>query len=245
MNPPSRPLISILTVTHNAESLIGDCIRSVAQQEGVAFEHWIVDGASTDGTVAAIQSLAHPCLRWVSEPDEGIYAAMNKGIDPCAGQWVLFLGADDRLRSDSLRQIAAFLERPDTIYYGDVWLTGRGQRYAGRFSMLQLAIRNICQQSIFYPRAVFDTFRFDPRYRIQADWVLNMACWQHPAFRFQHVPMIVADYNDTTGISSRSRDLAIEKDYVRLLNRFFPCWIAWPLSLATWLWRGLTRKRLP
>ncbi len=241
----STPLISVVTVTRNSADHLAGCLDSVAAQEGAAFEHWVVDGASTDGTVEMLRARNDPHLQWISEPDAGIYDAMAKAVRRAAGPWIYFLGADDRLRPGALGEMAGHLQEANTLYYGDVWMTTRRKRYDGRFGRWKLALKNICQQAIFYPRSVFEAHAFEKQYTIQADWVLNMACRRDPQFLFLHVPMVVADFNDAGGVSSRKRDLAIERDYVMLLNRYFPAWISWPLSAAVVGWRFVTRKNMP
>jgi glycosyltransferase involved in cell wall biosynthesis len=240
-----KPLISVVTVTRNSVAHLAGCLESVAGQEGATFEHWVVDGASTDGTVEMLRARNDPRLHWISEPDAGIYDAMAKAVRRAAGTWIAFLGADDRLRPGALREMAGHLHEANTLYYGDVWMTTRRKRYDGRFPAWKLALKNICQQAIFYPRSVFEAHAFDGKYSIQADWVLNMACRRDPRFRFEYVPMVVADFNDAGGVSSVRRDLAIERDYVMLLNRYFPAWISWPLSAAVLGWRLVTRKNMP
>ena len=236
------PLISVITVVRNAEDQITGCLASVAAQTGVAYEHWVVDGDSTDRTVAILKASTDPRVRWISEPDAGVYDAMNKAVRKAAGDWILFLGADDRLRAGALRDMAVRLVDPRTIYYGDVWMTCSHRRYAGRFSRFRLARRNICQQAIFYPRTVFDTHTFDTTYRIVADWVLNMACRADARFRFEYVPRVVADYNDRTGTSSIQRDQAMERDYLQLLQRYFPPVIARPWSVVVRVGRAVKRR---
>jgi glycosyltransferase involved in cell wall biosynthesis len=205
----------------------------------------VVDGASTDGTVEMLRARNDPRLQWISEPDAGIYDAMAKAVRRAAGRWIVFLGADDRLRPGALREMAGHLHEANTLYYGDVWMTEKKIRYAGRFPAWKLALKNICQQAIFYPRSVFEAHAFEEQYAIQADWVLNMACRRDPRFRMEYVPMVVADFNDAGGVSSVRRDLAIERDYVMLLNRYFPAWISWPLSAAVFGWRLVKRKKMP
>ena len=239
------PLISVVTVTRNTVDHLAGCLDSVATQDGADFEHWVVDGASTDGTVELLRSRNDPRLRWISEADRGVYEAMGKAVALARGRWIYFLGADDRLRPNALREMAAHLRDDRTIYYGDVWMTRRKIRYAGRFGGWKLALKNICQQAIFYPRGVFERHAFDLQYMVQADWVLNMACWKDDRLRFRHVPLVVADFNDAGGLSSVRRDLAIERDYVPLLVRHFPPWISWPLSAAGFGWRFAKRKKMP
>ena len=241
----ARPKVSVVTVTRNSAEHMAGCLDSVAAQEGADYEHWVVDGASTDGTVEILRARNDPRLHWISEPDGGIYDAMGKAVRRASGRWIYFLGADDRLRPGALREMAGHLKEENTLYYGDVWMTSRKIRHAGRFHGWNLALKNICQQAIFYPREVFTVHAFEEKYAIQADWVLNMACWKDPRVRFEYVPLVVADFNDCGGVSSVRRDLAIERDYVPLLKRYFPAWISWPLSTAVGTWRFLKRKKMP
>ncbi|MCZ7592848.1 MAG: glycosyltransferase [Kiritimatiellae bacterium] len=110
--PSSRPLISIITVTRNAARDLPGCLDSVAAQTDVPYEHWVVDGGSTDGTLELLASRNDPRIRWISEPDRGIYDAMNKAVRLARGQWIYFLGSDDRMRADALRSMASFFLKP-------------------------------------------------------------------------------------------------------------------------------------
>jgi glycosyltransferase involved in cell wall biosynthesis len=92
-NDPQSPLISVITPVLDGERFIEDAIRSVLRQEYKRFEHVVVDGGSTDGTVEILKRYPH--LRWVSEPDRGQSDAMNKGFDLSSGEVVVYLNADD------------------------------------------------------------------------------------------------------------------------------------------------------
>jgi glycosyltransferase involved in cell wall biosynthesis len=223
-----QPLISVITVVRNAERHMSECLANVAAQNGVSLEHLVFDGLSSDRTVEILRKEAGPHVRWFNEADSGIYDAMNKAVQRAEGQWLLFLGVDDRLRQGSLARMAERLSDPSTVYYGDAWMMSRKRRYDGRFSTFRLARKNLCQQAVLYPRKVFEFHQFSLHYPIQADWVFNMHCWKDKRFRFEYVPEIITDYNDFEGISSRCRDLSIEQGYVQLLRENFPFSIAWP-----------------
>jgi glycosyltransferase involved in cell wall biosynthesis len=103
--------LSIVTVTYNAAATIEQTIRSVAAQDWPDYEHLIIDGASKDDTVARAQALAHQRLTIISEPDRGLYDAMNKGLRAARGDLIGFLNADDfYCRTDALSQVAAAAE---------------------------------------------------------------------------------------------------------------------------------------
>ena len=121
-------------------------------------------------------------------------------------------------------------------------MTRRQRRYDGPFSGGKLARKNICQQAIFYPRAVFEKYQFDPRYRVLADWALNMRCRGDREFRFRYLPAVIAEYNDSTGVSSRQRDREFQSAYLGLvfanfslftfLRRLVARTCSWPLRVV-------------
>jgi glycosyltransferase involved in cell wall biosynthesis len=105
--------ISVVTVAYNAAATIGDTIRSVAAQTGVEVEHLIVDGASADGTADLARTIGGAHVRVLSEPDQGLYDAMNKGLALASGEAVGFLNADDfYCRTDALALVAGSLANP-------------------------------------------------------------------------------------------------------------------------------------
>lgn len=116
--------ISIITITYNSAKTLSRALDSVQSQSYADIEHIIVDGASTDGTREQIEAFAakHPNVRWVSEPDNGIYNAINKGIRMATGDVIGFLHSDDVLFSaDSIGHIAdAFEQQKADVVYGDL-----------------------------------------------------------------------------------------------------------------------------
>lgn len=218
--------ISIITVVRNGAKTLEACIQSVIGQSYEDIEFIVIDGGSTDGTLDILRRHDNSISFWVSESDNGIYDAMNKGARHVTGDRILFLGSDDTLLAD-LRTVAPLLIHGDTIYYGDAYWRSRKRLYVGPFTTAKLARTNICHQTVFYPRAVFTKYTFNLRYSLQADWELNMRCFSDPEFRFQYIPVQVAIYNDLHGLSSVRRDLALEQDYITLMWRHFP----WPIAL--------------
>jgi glycosyltransferase len=114
--------VSIITVCFNSAATLADTFRSIAQQDYPQIEHIVVDGASTDGTVALIKQHETQIARWISEPDKGIYDAMNKGLAMATGDIMGILNSDDMLATPhSISQIvAAFREQPNGCVYGDL-----------------------------------------------------------------------------------------------------------------------------
>lgn len=114
--------ISIITVTYNSAATILDTLRSVEQQTYPHIEHIVIDGASKDGTVQLIRQEGRRVHCFISEPDKGIYDAMNKGLQLATGEYVGFLNSDDFYNSPTVieRIAQAARQKPDTIY-GDLW----------------------------------------------------------------------------------------------------------------------------
>lgn len=220
------PKITIITVVYNAIESIEQTIQSVIGQTYPNFEYIVIDGASTDGTIDVIKKYQDKIIHWVSEPDNGIYDAMNKGIKLAKGEWVYFLGGDDLLYINSvLKNISSRLTDKNKIYYGNVLFKTRNVIYDGKFSALKIATRNISHQSIFYPREIFDKYRFDTKYKIFADYELNLKLYGNSSYSFFYMPITVALFNDEGVSGSNVLDVNFEKDRFEIIKNNFPYWI--------------------
>jgi len=222
----AEPLFSVILVVFNGAATIGTALQSVLSQERSLFEIVVVDGLSTDGTLDIVRSYADKIAVRISEADRGIYDAMNKGVAAARGRWIYFLGADDTL-CDCVETVAKHLADDRTIYYGDVYKTGSRTIYGGSFGPWRLLRKNICHQAIFYPRSVFNFHQFNLEYPLYADWELNLRCYADSRFRFQHVPITIANYNDASGASSVMVDAAFATDQGRIIRECLPfgCYI--------------------
>ncbi len=217
----NRPLVSIITVVLNGAKELESSIRSVIHSHVKNVEYIIIDGGSTDGTLAVLDEYEDSIDYWLSEPDRGIYDALNKAIASARGRWVCILGSDDTV-SSTFALAAEYLKDECTIYYGDVFMIGSKRRYDGPFSPWKLSRRNICQQAIFYPRSVFECYQFNLKYPILADWEFNLRCFHDAQYRFQYIPVVVANYNDITGRSSGTRDRQFLLDHDNLIREYLP-----------------------
>ena len=215
--------ISIIIVTFNAAATLQQCLESIYDQTHKLIEIIVIDGASADGTVQILQENSEKITYWQSEPDAGIYDAMNKGIEHITGNWVYFLGADDVLFMD-FSQLAAELSEPDTIYYASV-LT-RGLKRFGKVSVYHMAKTGIFHQAIIYPANVFKKYKYNLKYRIYADYALNMRCYQDKSLKWVFRDYIIANFNHT-GLSGSEKDDAFENDKAGLIYENF--------GLAIWL----------
>jgi glycosyltransferase involved in cell wall biosynthesis len=202
--------ISIIIPVYNGTNHVQLCMASIAAQQCNDVEIVCINDGSTDETLDLLQkNLPLTGMAWQlhSQPNQGTYAAMNKGISLAKGDWLFFLGIDDRLARPEV--LAAVLPHLDVnkaeLVYGDVQLTSNGQAYNGAYTLHRLYYEsNICHQAMFYHRSVFDRIgNYNTTYRIWADWDLNIRLFAHPGMRTQYINETIAVYNDLSGISSR------------------------------------------
>ena len=224
---PDKPLITVITVVFNDEKYLEETIQSVINQTYANVEYIIIDGASTDGTVDIIKKYEGRIDYWVSEPDGGIYDAMNKGIGIANGEWIYFLGSDDVLLNVLHEMAGNFIDKK-TIYYGDVYMPKKHRRYDGEFTLYKLMLRNICHQAIFYPKEVFNKYLFDLKYKSFADYYLNILCFTDKAYHFKYISKLVAIFNDFNGFSAKNRDVIFQKNNIKLIKTNF----SYPLYLC-------------
>ena len=210
-----KPIVSIIIATYNAEKVLKEALESVITYTPANTELIIIDGNSTDGTLAILKKYDKNITLWQSEPDKGIYDALNKGIAFLKGKWVYFMGADDRLLQGFEKMIEK-LKDEDTIYYGDV--DTDGPLFLGKFSEYRLAKFCINHQTIFYPAKVFNTLKYNLKYKVLADYALNIACWGDKYLKKKYYPIKVAFYS-TSGYSSVTRDDLFQQDKLSLIRK--------------------------
>ncbi|MDF2431859.1 MAG: hypothetical protein JWP44_1490 [Mucilaginibacter sp.] len=219
----NEPLISIITVVFNAEKTLEQTILSVINQSYSKIEYIIIDGGSTDQTTGIIRKYENEISYWRSEPDKGIYDAMNKGVGVATGEWIYFLGAGDILL-DVLHKILPGFTDKNTLYYGDVYKLDELKVYDGHFSGFKLAVKNICHQAVFYPDKVFKKFSYNLKYRMQADHDLNMRCFGDRDLKFKYLPIIISNY-EGSGISAYHLDIPFFKDKLAIIKTNFSFWV--------------------
>lgn len=209
---------SIIIPTYNSERTIRHCIESILSQTLDDYELIICDGKSQDATIEICEKFDDPRISIHSEPDNGVYEAMNKAIDLSKGNWLYFLGSDDVLHTTTvLEELRFVLEKTDAaIVYGNVKIVGEnswaydGQVYMGEISVNTLLEHNICHQSIFYHKRVFENDkRFNTDYKVCSDYDFNLYCASK--FKMHFVPITVASFF-AGGLSSIASDPSFERD---------------------------------
>lgn len=224
------PDITVITVCRNAGPLLEATILSVLQQTGVRMDYVIVDGASTDATPEVLQRYAARVDSLVSEPDTGIYDAMNKGLRRAQGELVFFLNAGDVFAAETVCQqvMARFREKRPDVLYGDVIITAasghveRLRSYEG-WDLANLLEFPLCHQGVFATRRAFDVAGFfDQSYRYAADhdWLLR-ALRRH-RLTACYLPLVIARF-DSGGVST-SNQMAVRAELRRAVAHNFSVW---------------------
>ena len=215
-----RPLFTIVTPSLNAERTIERTILSVKRQVDADFgvEHIVIDGKSSDGTLAVLGR--HGQVRWISERDQGIYDAMNKGINLAAGQVIGILNTDDWYAEDTLSRVARrFREDPAVeVVHGDL-AAWEGGRMAGVLKPKAGSWRKLRRMPVFHPtvfvkREVYERWGvFNPEYRITGDYDL-MRRFQEKGVVFSYVPGVLSNFS--RGGSSLTSFAVAERIRVRV-----------------------------
>ena len=172
--------ISVITVCYNAQKTIENTIQSVLNQTYQDIEYIVIDGASTDDTLSILQKY-NTQLKYISEKDNGLYDAMNKGINLASGEYIMFLNADDKFYNDKvIENFAKECEMQKTdIVYGNLAFLKDGNISIQRHKRLNkiYLIKNTPQQpATFYKKSIFEKVGlFNTNFRIVADqeWFLR------------------------------------------------------------------------
>lgn len=208
----ASPLISVITVCYNSVATIERALMSVANQDWPHVEHILIDGGSTDGTMDVVDRF-RPFLACVlSEPDDGIYDAMNKGLACAAGDVVCFLNADDQYASDKVLSLVANQMHAEQLeaLLGDVGFfhasspSRQVRRYrSDRFTPARLAWGWMpAHPALFLHRSVIDRVgRFNTTYQIAGDYEFVIRVFHGHSLRYAYVPNVLVRMQ-TGGVST-------------------------------------------
>ena len=170
------PLISVITVTYNAQLFIEASINSIIMQDYQNYEYIIVDGGSTDATLEIINRNSAKITKIISEKDKGIYDAMNKAIKIASGDYLLFIGADDFLYNNStLTHLAEYIKKDRSLdlIVGKIKYTS-GKIFKSKFHFKTLLHNTVHHQGALYHKKLFIDFSYDLQFALIADYELNL-----------------------------------------------------------------------
>lgn len=220
MGKAHTPLFSIITPAFQAAAKLESTFATVFTQEDGLYEYIVVDGGSADGTLDVLQKY-NGRIRWISEPDRGVYDAMNKGIKLSQGRYLYFLGAGDLLQPDALAAVAALVPQHNcSVIYGNFKVPNDETTYYGDVGKLWLyLVYDLCHQSIFYGRDIFTLHGpYNLKYQIRADYELNLMAFSDPRIEQRYIDMVIAEY-ERGGLSEFFEDKAFTKDFPAIVCR--------------------------
>lgn len=216
-----NPLFSIITITFNAEKELPSTLRSVKAQTFDGFEHLIIDGKSADKTVEIAENSGIPNLKITSEPDRGLYDAMNKGLRAASGEYLIFLNAGDAFHSPrSLEEIAATIGnegKPD-IVYGQTQIVDAERNFVAMrhlsaperlsFDSFRQGML-VCHQAFVVKREIAGLY--DLRYRFSADYEWCLRCLRKMKSAAS-TGTILIDYL-ADGLTDKNRNASLKERY--------------------------------
>ncbi|MDL2265619.1 glycosyltransferase [Parabacteroides sp. OttesenSCG-928-G07] len=245
------PTFSIITITYNASRWLEDTILSILNQSYPHIEYIIIDGASTDGTVDIIRKYASKISYWISEPDKGLYDAMNKGLQAATGDYVWFINAGDKLNAtDIVQQIVEQIERlselPDIIYGETSVVDENGELLGMRrlstpekltwksFRMGML----VCHQSFISKRTIAPLYDLKYRYSSDFDWCIR--CMKK-AETIYNTHLTLSNFLDG-GLTTQQRKTSLKERYAimshyygKITTSLLHLWFAVRFYYAKWI----------
>lgn len=246
-----QPLITIVTITYNAAATLPLTMKSVAAQTFGDFEHLIIDGASRDDTLSIARNMGRESLKIISEKDNGLYDAMNKGLRAARGQYVLFLNSGDAFHSpDTLQAYAdAIMEKRPDIIYGDTEIVAPdgsrlGPRHLSAPKTLTFdSFRDgmlICHQAFMVRKAIAPDYDTDFRFSADYDWCIRCIKASRPGARI-NLDRVTIDYL-SEGLTDRNKKKSLAERF-RIMSAHYglPAAIASHLSFIP---RALRRGHL-
>lgn len=216
--------LSIITINYNNKAGLQKTIDSVICQTWKDYEWIIIDGGSTDGSKELIEQYQQHFSYWCSEPDNGVYNAMNKGIDKAQGEYLLFLNSGDVLYDEHVLQKVDDMHLDADIISGQVERMDNHQllRTYDKSIFMQLFNDTLNHQGAFIKRALFDSLKYDENLKIVSDWKfwLETIIWRNASLEI--VDLLVAK-QDVTGISSDINYIDLQnREIQEVLDAFFP-----------------------
>jgi glycosyltransferase involved in cell wall biosynthesis len=216
-----NPLVSVVTIVYNGKKFIEQAIHSVLNQSYPNIEYVIIDGGSNDGTVDIIKKYEPRLAYWISEKDEGISDAFNKGIRKCSGKIIGILNADDWYETDTVRKVVETIGDYD-VAFGDVqyWKNEKKSfRQEGTAEHLEEEV-SVIHPTVFVKKECYDKFGlFDKNFKCAMDYELLLRLKLNGC-RFVHIPAVLTNMR-WEGFSDKRWILGC-KETLAIKNRNFP-----------------------
>ena len=229
--------VSVITVCFRAEGVVEKTIQSVLSQDYPYVEYIVVDGGSNDGTVDIVKKYADNISRWVTEPDEGIYDAMNKGIGMATGDWIIFLNAGDFFHSnDVISRFIKEIKEDTTIAYGLIHYFTQEREFDMEYIPIEQMkfLDPIPHPATMTRLSYHRDHLFDTSFRSSGDYDFFYKAYFDDKVKFQFIPLVVTDYDNSVGISKDNMDL-IWRENKRVWTRHATGRLRMKLYAEKWL----------
>lgn len=220
------PLFSIITINFNNASGLQKTIESVVNQSYVDFEYIVIDGGSTDESNAVIKQFAAKINYWVSEKDNGIYHAMNKGIAVATGKYCLFLNSGDVLADTEVLKKVADTNPTEALVYGDIIFADGNKKQVGIQPEVP-AIIHLIRGTIFHPASFILSAQlkkmngFDESFKIAGDYDFFVRAIIMEKIKCKHVPIVISEF-DIYGISNNAAQKStVQAERNRIQQKYF------------------------
>ncbi len=221
MQKEKKMKFSIITINYNNKYGLINTINSVDNLLYTDYEFIIIDGGSSDGSIDTIKKFEDNINYWISEKDNGIYHAMNKGVQQAHGEYCIFMNSGDCFHSPEILNIIEGFH--EDIICGKV-LKGNSTIASGHnkstISLLDLMRGSLPHQAMFIKRELLIKHPYDENYKILSDWKFSIETIVFDNCTFRNLDLVIADY-DTNGISTNSNGL-LPKERAQILNELFP-----------------------
>lgn len=202
---------SVITINYNHKEGLNRTIESVIYQTNTDYEFIIIDGGSNDGSVEAIQKHAEKITYWVSEKDNGVYHAMNKGVTHAHGDYCIFMNSGDCFHSP--KALEAVAEYKEDIICGQVSTFPSGH-HKPTITLVDLMRISLPHQAMFIKRELLVKHPYDEKYKILSDWKFCIEALILDNCSFRNIEVVLSDY-ESGGISANSNGLLpIERDQI-------------------------------
>lgn len=220
--------LSVITVTYNAEKTLERTLKSVSGQTYPYVEHIVVDGKSEDHTVSLIQKYGNSALKWVSEPDKGLYDAMNKAVTMTTGDYLCFLNAGDTFYTDDTveRMMNSFgAASPPDIMYGETAIVDDSGKF---LFMRRLSVPEtlswksfkqgmvVCHQAFIVKKTIFEPYSLDYRFSADVDWCIRM---MKKSRRIHNTHLTLINYLNE-GVTTANRKASLKERYRIMVKHY-------------------------
>jgi glycosyltransferase involved in cell wall biosynthesis len=216
--------LSIITINFNNLEGLKRTVESVFYQTWLEFEYIVIDGGSDDGSAEYIESQSKKIDYWISEPDKGIYNAMNKGIDKSSGEYLLFLNSGDRLTDNSSLKILCSNIGKNEIIFGNIKYEHSDKIITMQHNLdLKFFLENsLGHAATLIKRNLFDKNKYNEKYKIVSDWEFFVKMILLNNAKYFYVNQLITIYQGG-GISVNSKYSTIQNnERYKVLNNLFP-----------------------